>query len=151
MPSDLRTCTICPKSARFSDVSHLLTHIGSKGHLSNLHTLQIKSNQDLAAAHRLAVFDQWYQEHDMANLLSVRMRQKEEKRATKKAMQQARLSSTPGSTITKTASKKARKASLTSSIPSSESVPPVIKRSDSDDDFRASVYTTPRYVLVVGF
>lgn len=111
----------------------------------------MQSHQDLAAAHRIAVFDQWHLDHGMAGLLSERMRQKDEKRAAKLALQQARLSSTPGSTITKTGSKMARKASLTSSISSSEIAPLVIKRSNSDDDFRTSIYTTPRYVRAAVF
>lgn len=95
MPSDLLKCKICPKQPQFSDVSHLLTHVGSKGHLSYLHDLHIKSHQELDAAHQLACYNQWFQQHGLAALLSQRMQQKETKKAIKKEANQHRLDSMP--------------------------------------------------------
>ena len=43
-------CNVCPRKPDFSDVSHLLTHIASKGHLSNYYKLKIKATSDRAAA-----------------------------------------------------------------------------------------------------
>lgn len=92
MPSELLKCTICPKaSTKFSDTSHLLTHVGSKGHLAQLHRLQVKSHQDIGAGQTLAVYNQWFQEHGIAGLLSERMQQKEQKRAETKAANRARM------------------------------------------------------------
>lgn len=85
MPVEFLKCSICPKNPIFSDVSHLLTHVGSKGHLSYLHGLQVRSHQELDAAHKLAVYNQWFQEHGLAPLLSERMQQKDHKQALRKA------------------------------------------------------------------
>ena len=84
MESDLLICSVCPQQPDFSDVSHLLTHINSKGHLASLNRLSIKANSELAAAVQLASYNNWYQRHDIHNLLSERMVQKEAKTAIKK-------------------------------------------------------------------
>jgi hypothetical protein len=84
MAATLLNCTICPKQPTFSDTSHLLTHVSSKGHLSNLHKLQVRSHQEISAGHQLGDYNQWYQQHDLGRLLSERMLQKESKKATKR-------------------------------------------------------------------
>jgi hypothetical protein len=84
MAATLLNCSICPKQPTFSDTSHLLTHVSSKGHLSNLHKLQVRSYQEISAGHQLAAYNQWYQQHDLGHLLSERMVQKESTRATKR-------------------------------------------------------------------
>ena len=84
MASTLLNCSICPKHPTFSDTSHLLTHISSKGHLSYLHKLQVRSHQEVGAGNQLATYHQWYQQHDLGRLLSERMLQKEAKRSSKK-------------------------------------------------------------------
>lgn len=149
MPSDLLTCTICAKSQRFSDVSHLLTHIGSKGHLANLHSLQVLSHHERDAGLKLSIYNAWFQEHGMASLLSERMQQKEEKKATKKAVQQARLSSTPGSNAMNP--QKSRKSRKTFKAPIAvaayELQPLTIKRSESEVELNSASFTTPRYAL----
>jgi hypothetical protein len=85
MASSLLKCSICPKRPSFSDVSHLLTHVGSKGHLSHLHKLQVRSHQESAAGHELAAYDRWYQQHGLGQLLSERMLQKESKKGNKRS------------------------------------------------------------------
>jgi hypothetical protein len=84
MASSLLKCSICPKRPSFSDISHLLTHVGSKGHLSHLHKLQVRSHQEIAAGHELAAYDRWYQQHGLGQLLSERMLQKESKKGNKR-------------------------------------------------------------------
>lgn len=74
-------CNICPKQPTFSDISHLLTHVSSKGHLSHYHKLQVRSHQEPQAGHDLAIYDQWYSIYGLAQLLSERMLQKEAKKA----------------------------------------------------------------------
>ncbi|KAL8667969.1 MAG: hypothetical protein Q9168_007158 [Polycauliona sp. 1 TL-2023] len=74
-------CHICPKQPDFSDVSHLLTHVGSKGHLSNYFKAQVRSNQDASVRHQLQVYEQWYAEHEIEKLLSQRMILKDSKKA----------------------------------------------------------------------
>ncbi|KAK5943061.1 hypothetical protein PMZ80_004066 [Knufia obscura] len=134
MPSKLLNCTICPKKPRFSDVSHLLTHVGSKGHLAHLHRLQVKSHQELDAGHTLAIYNQWFQEHGVAGLLSERMQQKEHKQADKKAANQARLG-----TANLSGKSRGRKSTATTQRPPAisayEPQPPQLKTSPSEEDF----------------
>lgn len=85
MSSTLLSCRICPKQPEFSDVSHLLTHVSSKGHLAHLHKLQVRSHQEIAAGVQLANYNQWYQQHGLGQLLSERMLMKEAKQASKRA------------------------------------------------------------------
>ncbi|EXJ96255.1 hypothetical protein A1O1_01381 [Capronia coronata CBS 617.96] len=81
MDLELLNCSICPKQPSFSDTSHLLTHVSSKGHLSHLHKLQVRSHQEIAAGVQLATYNQWYQQHGLGQLLSERMIMKEAKKA----------------------------------------------------------------------
>ncbi|KAK5050829.1 hypothetical protein LTR84_003388 [Exophiala bonariae] len=90
MTLQLLSCTICPKLPVFSDTSHLLTHVGSKGHLSHLHKLQIRSHQEVSAGLQLAAYNQWYQDHGLGQLLSERMLFKETKQASRRANAAAR-------------------------------------------------------------
>lgn len=84
MAATLLVCSICPNHPTFSDTSHLLTHVSSKGHLSNLHKLQVRSHQEISAGHQLAAYSQWYHQYDLGRLLSERMLQKESKKATRR-------------------------------------------------------------------
>ena len=70
-------CNICPKRPRFSDVSHLLTHVSSKAHLSFYFKLQVRSHQEPQAGKLLVEYDQWYKANNLAKLLSDRMASKE--------------------------------------------------------------------------
>lgn len=72
-------CTLCPKQPRFSDVSHLLTHISSKSHLSNRFGLQIASQQSPNILHQLQVYEAWYDSYGIARLLGERMSMKTDK------------------------------------------------------------------------
>ena len=84
-------CDLCPKKPRFSDVSHLLTHISSKSHLSNRFKLQIRSQGEPEARKLLADFDSWYNDNGLEDLLSERLTAKEQKNTTKRT----RLPSAP--------------------------------------------------------
>jgi hypothetical protein len=77
-------CDLCPKKPRFSDVSHLLTHISSKSHLSNRFKLQIRSQGEPEARRLLADFDNWYTSNGLEDLLSERLSAKEQKKTTKR-------------------------------------------------------------------
>lgn len=76
-------CSVCPDSPRFSDVSHLLTHIASKGHLHHETQTKLKAHQDLASAVALQQYEQWYKEHGIERLLVERMRAKQVKEAAR--------------------------------------------------------------------
>lgn len=51
-------CTVCPEAPRFSDVSHLLTHIASKGHLHHETQTKLKAHQDIGAAVKLQSYEE---------------------------------------------------------------------------------------------
>ncbi|KAL9113727.1 MAG: hypothetical protein Q9227_002172 [Pyrenula ochraceoflavens] len=85
MSSSLLNCTICPKNPNFSDISHLLTHVSSKGHLSHLHKLQVLSHQEPTAGQRLAIYNSWYHNNGIGHLLSERLLQKQSKKSKSRA------------------------------------------------------------------
>lgn len=85
MASFLLQCNICPKHPNFSDLSHLLTHVGSKGHLSHYFKAQVRGRQEPAVREQLRVYDNWYQVNQVEKLLSQRMILKDSKNAQKKS------------------------------------------------------------------
>jgi hypothetical protein len=77
-------CSLCPKNPQFSDISHLLTHISSKGHLSCRFKLQIRSQGEPEARSQLDAYDAWYAENSLAELLAERLVTKEQKNTVKR-------------------------------------------------------------------
>lgn len=73
-------CIICPAQPRFSDASHLLTHVASKAHLSFYFKLQVRSHQETDATQLLEEYDNWYNTNGLAQLLSERMTSKEDRK-----------------------------------------------------------------------
>ena len=73
-------CNICPKRPKFSDVSHLLTHIASKGHLSHYYKVKVRASSDPASRALIEEYDQWYAEWNVEDLMSERMSLKDRKR-----------------------------------------------------------------------
>lgn len=73
-------CNVCPKRPTFSDVSHLLTHIASKGHLSCYYKIKVKASNDDEAKRIIDDYDDWYADYNVEVLMSERMSQKEKKR-----------------------------------------------------------------------
>ena len=74
-------CNICPRKPKFSDVSHLLTHIASKGHLSHYYKLKVRSNTERTARELVDAYDRWYREWSVERLMAERMRLKDKKKA----------------------------------------------------------------------
>ena len=70
-------CSICPKSPAFSDQSHLLTHVASKGHLAQYLTVQLRAQKDENARAKYEAFNRWYEKYHIQKLLSQRMSSKE--------------------------------------------------------------------------
>ncbi|CAM1506568.1 Fc.00g062090.m01.CDS01 [Cosmosporella sp. VM-42] len=99
-------CTVCPESPRFSDVSHLLTHIASKGHLHHETQTKLKSHQDIAAAVALQQYEQWYRQNGIESLLVERMRAKQVKEAARNKRNRG-----PSSAVPKTKKKPKRSTS----------------------------------------
>ncbi|KAI9663467.1 MAG: hypothetical protein M1831_002476 [Alyxoria varia] len=78
-------CNVCPKNPTFSDVSHLLTHVASKGHLSHYYKLKISSGQNHESKQQLDQYDLWYSTWNIESLMSDRMQQKEKNRPRARA------------------------------------------------------------------
>lgn len=72
-------CNICPKEPEFSDISHLLTHVASKGHLAQQFKAQVRARQDASVRYKLDAYDRWYEKHQIERLLSERMIAKDSK------------------------------------------------------------------------
>ncbi|KAI9814797.1 MAG: hypothetical protein M1827_003063 [Pycnora praestabilis] len=73
-------CNICPKGPVFSDVSHLLTHVASKAHLSHYYKIKVRSGTESAARDQLSSYDRWYADNGVEQLMSERMSLKESKK-----------------------------------------------------------------------
>jgi hypothetical protein len=76
-------CNICQKRPKFSDVSHLLTHVASKGHLSNYYKVKVRASTDPVSRALIEEYDQWYAEWNVEDLMSERMSLKDRKRGRK--------------------------------------------------------------------
>ncbi|UQC79754.1 uncharacterized protein CLUP02_05234 [Colletotrichum lupini] len=72
-------CLVCTSTPRFSDLSHLLTHLSSKGHLQTQNDVRIRATQDLAAADKVATYDKWYKDYGIERMLAERLKAKDEK------------------------------------------------------------------------
>ena len=74
-------CNICPRQPDFSDISHLLTHVASKGHLAQELKAKVRSRQDASIREKLDAYDSWYEKHQIERLLSQRLILKDSKDA----------------------------------------------------------------------
>lgn len=72
-------CNICPKEPEFSDISHLLTHVASKGHLAQELKAKVRGRHDASIREKLDAYDRWYEKHQIEKLLSQRLILKESK------------------------------------------------------------------------
>lgn len=70
-------CNICPKKPDFSDISHLLTHIASKGHLSHYYKTKVRSSNEEASRILIDEYDAWYAACNIEDLMSDRLDQKD--------------------------------------------------------------------------
>lgn len=78
-------CKVCPKKPHFSDISHLLTHVDSKGHLKYYSTAKIRGREDPSIRQQFDEFNEWYERHGIERLLSQRILQKDSRNKTAKA------------------------------------------------------------------
>jgi hypothetical protein len=80
MDASGRQCVICPMKPVFSDVSHLLTHLLSKGHLSQKNQLEFRQKagtNNAAATTLLTAYDDWYSANNLDPLLAERQAAKD--------------------------------------------------------------------------
>ena len=104
-------CNICPKNPEFSDVSHLLTHVASKGHLSQHSKAKLRSHQDASFREKLEAYERWYQRHQIERLLSERMIAKDSKDSSGRARSNKPASrSTALAKVTESRKRRARTA-----------------------------------------
>ena len=82
-------CLLCPKKPKFSDVSHLLTHVSSKSHLSNRFKAEIRSHKDPELRDALEQFESWWRRYNIRELLCDRMDAKDNKAAPKRSRGQS--------------------------------------------------------------
>lgn len=83
-------CIVCNGTPVFSDSSHLLTHLSSKGHLSQEFKLRVSSRRDDGDRKRLEDYQAWFTNNNLASLLDRRMRIKKSRdRRTSKARTEA--------------------------------------------------------------
>ncbi|KAK4034809.1 hypothetical protein C8A01DRAFT_18455 [Parachaetomium inaequale] len=73
-------CTLCPKKPKFSDLSHLLTHISSKSHLAHRFKAELRARDDRAASEEVRQYDDWCEHYGINALLAERMAAKEQKK-----------------------------------------------------------------------
>ncbi|KAK0119296.1 hypothetical protein ONS95_008143 [Cadophora gregata] len=76
-------CILCPKDPKFSDVSHLLTHISSKAHLSHRFKLEIRAQTEPESRDKLNDFAFWYNQNNLDALLAERLALKDNKKMKK--------------------------------------------------------------------
>ncbi|KAI1384943.1 uncharacterized protein F4822DRAFT_446086 [Hypoxylon trugodes] len=79
IPLICHCCEKKKKSQRFSDLSHLLTHVSSKAHLLELYNLRILSQSDQDSAERCQKFDEWNKKWGIDRLVLQRMEARGEK------------------------------------------------------------------------
>ncbi|KAI1759041.1 hypothetical protein GGR53DRAFT_528141 [Hypoxylon sp. FL1150] len=88
-------CHACPSNSKFSDLSHLLTHVSSKGHLSRLYYLEIMSQNDPKARDTVRRFRDWKDMYKIDYLVLQRMEARDER-----GIQAQSRSGTPASIAT---------------------------------------------------
>jgi muramoyltetrapeptide carboxypeptidase LdcA involved in peptidoglycan recycling len=71
-------CNVCVKKPNFSDVSHLLTHIASKGHLSAYYKMNLSDDPD--DKETIEEYDAWYAAWHVEELMKERLDQKQKKK-----------------------------------------------------------------------
>ncbi|KAJ4361540.1 hypothetical protein N0V95_001792 [Ascochyta clinopodiicola] len=116
-------CNICPKKPSFSDVSHLLTHIASKGHLSHYYKVKVRSTHEDASRRIIDTYDRWYAEWSVEELMSDRMNQKDKRRTRTRPAAR----STPAPRIEAPAPRPARHAAVSNLLDPRLSEQQVIK------------------------
>lgn len=73
-------CNVCSKQPTFSDLSHLLTHLASKGHLSAVFKLKNAAFSDPEARNTLQEYKHWEATNGLKALINERLNQKDKKK-----------------------------------------------------------------------
>ncbi|KAK3068520.1 hypothetical protein LTR53_013846 [Teratosphaeriaceae sp. CCFEE 6253] len=105
-------CRLCPKKPDFSDVSHLLTHVASKAHLSRYYQMKVKGSADDQVRRLVDDYDDWYERYSIDDLMRDRLNSKDKRSgggraATNAAPRRGPGGQSKGCTMGSTATKKA--------------------------------------------
>ncbi|KAM0270454.1 hypothetical protein ACHAQH_009411 [Verticillium albo-atrum] len=78
-------CYLCENEPKYSDVSHLLTHLLSRGHARAKGNIEVRSHipGDTEAAEKFAAFQKWQDDNGIGALLSERFLDKNNKKREK--------------------------------------------------------------------
>ena len=79
-------CIICSEEHKYSDISHLLTHMSSKRHLAAEFKASVRARQDPVLGQKLHEFNQWYEQNNLTDLLAERLAKKDEKKLAAKTI-----------------------------------------------------------------
>lgn len=112
-------CKICPKDPEFSDISHLLTHVASKGHLAQELKAKVRSRQDASIREKLDAYDRWYEKYQLEKLLSQRLILRESKDTSSRAKRSVK---SPPSASAKTLRPRKRRAKTSEKLPEASPV-----------------------------
>jgi hypothetical protein len=77
-------CPICENNPTFSDISHLLTHISAKAHLSVRRDLEVEAVVEPAAKQEYDDYGRWERENGLLDMLAERRGLKNIKKLKKK-------------------------------------------------------------------
>ncbi|KAF2456683.1 hypothetical protein BDY21DRAFT_40712 [Lineolata rhizophorae] len=88
-------CNLCYKASSFSDLSHLLTHCLSKGHLAQHQKFRLRAEEDPEAKARIEAYTKWKETYGVDKLMAERVKEKEKKRAKQRASAPGSRRSTP--------------------------------------------------------
>ncbi|KAI1806423.1 hypothetical protein F4811DRAFT_569030 [Daldinia bambusicola] len=94
-------CYACEKIPKFSDLSHLITHVSSKAHLLELYNLRIKSYGNEACAAQARKFENWNQTYNIDQLVRQRMEARDEKGIQPQRRGHAQKDETPSRSTTR--------------------------------------------------
>ncbi|KAM0635382.1 hypothetical protein ACHAPW_001608 [Verticillium nonalfalfae] len=85
-------CYLCDNEPKYSDVSHLLTHLLSRGHARAKGNIEVRSHipGDVEAAQKFAAFQKWQDDNGIGALLSERFLDKNNKKKEKDRVEAAK-------------------------------------------------------------
>ncbi|KAM0332404.1 hypothetical protein ACHAQA_002684 [Verticillium albo-atrum] len=85
-------CYLCDNEPKYSDVSHLLTHLLSRGHARAKGNIEVRSHipGDTEAAEKFAAFQKWQDDNGIGALLSERFLDKNNKKKEKDRVEAAK-------------------------------------------------------------
>ncbi|XXG94207.1 hypothetical protein Hte_000460 [Hypoxylon texense] len=89
-------CYVCTNNSKFSDISHLLTHVSSKGHLSRLYHTEIMALNSPHSRRIVEKFNTWKDTYKIDQLVLQRMEARDERGIQSQSQSQSR-SQTPAS------------------------------------------------------